>query len=49
MGDFHLGHADWVRLLRIEGFKDLDLIELQPAAVQVTGPLVVVRLAERPV
>lgn len=28
--EFHLGHGDWVRLLRANGFEILDLIELRP-------------------
>ena len=28
--EFHLGHGDWVRLLRQNGFEILDLIELRP-------------------
>jgi SAM-dependent methyltransferase len=27
--EFHLGHGDWIRLLRASGFEILDLIELQ--------------------
>jgi SAM-dependent methyltransferase len=30
--EFHLGHGDWVRLLRSNGFEILDLIELQAPA-----------------
>jgi hypothetical protein len=30
--EFHLGHGDWVRLLRQNGFEILDLIELRPPA-----------------
>jgi ubiquinone/menaquinone biosynthesis C-methylase UbiE len=30
--EFHLGHADWVRLLRATGFEILDLAELYPHA-----------------
>jgi SAM-dependent methyltransferase len=29
--EFHLGHSDWVRLLRSNGFEIDDLIELRPA------------------
>lgn len=29
--EFHLGHGDWIRLLRDNGFEVLDLIELRPA------------------
>ena len=33
--EFHLGHGDWVRLLRANGFELLDLIEIQaPADVE---------------
>ena len=28
--DFHLGHGDWIRLLRANGFEILELIELRP-------------------
>jgi SAM-dependent methyltransferase len=28
--EFHLGHGDWIRLLRTNGFEILDLIELRP-------------------
>ena len=34
--EFHLGHGDWVRLLRANGFEILDLIELQAPAGAVT-------------
>jgi SAM-dependent methyltransferase len=27
--EFHLGHGDWIRLLRAEGFEILDLVEIQ--------------------
>jgi SAM-dependent methyltransferase len=27
--EFHLGHGDWIRLLRTEGFEVLDLVEIQ--------------------
>ncbi|MGA2805120.1 MAG: class I SAM-dependent methyltransferase [Acidimicrobiales bacterium] len=30
--EFHLGHGDWIRLLRANGFEVEDLIELRPAA-----------------
>ena len=30
--EFHLGHGDWVRLLRANGFEILDLIEIQAPA-----------------
>ena len=29
--EFHLGHGDWIRLLRLSGFEVVDLIELRPA------------------
>lgn len=28
--EFHLGHGDWIRLLRANHFEILDLVELQP-------------------
>jgi Major Facilitator Superfamily len=28
--EFHLGHGDWIRLLRRNGFEILDLVELRP-------------------
>ncbi|HUP31967.1 MAG TPA: class I SAM-dependent methyltransferase [Gaiellaceae bacterium] len=34
--EFHLGHGDWVRLLRTHGFELLDLVELQAPADAVT-------------
>ena len=30
--EFHLGHGDWIRLLRTNGFEVTDLIELRPPA-----------------
>ncbi len=30
--EFHLGHGDWIRLLRTNGFDIEDLVELRPAA-----------------
>jgi SAM-dependent methyltransferase len=30
--EFHLGHGDWVKLLRANGFEILDLIEIQAPA-----------------
>jgi len=30
--EFHLGHGDWIRLLRANGFEIQDLIELRPGA-----------------
>lgn len=35
--EFHLGHGDWIRLLRASGFVVEDLIELWPAAGVGTG------------
>jgi hypothetical protein len=29
--EFHLGHGDWIRVLRDNGFEILDLIELRPS------------------
>jgi SAM-dependent methyltransferase len=29
--EFHLGHGDWIRLLRVSGFEIDDLIEIRPA------------------
>jgi SAM-dependent methyltransferase len=34
--EFHLGHGDWVRLLRANGFEIEDLVELRPAEGAVT-------------
>jgi SAM-dependent methyltransferase len=34
--EYHLGHGDWVRLLRANGFEILDLIELQAPAEAAT-------------
>jgi SAM-dependent methyltransferase len=34
--EFHLGHGDWIRLLRSNGFEILDLVELQAPAGAVT-------------
>jgi SAM-dependent methyltransferase len=28
--EFHLGHGDWIRLLRASGFEVIDLVEIQP-------------------
>ena len=36
--EFHLGHGEWVRVLRRSGFEILDLIELQAPADAVTHP-----------
>ena len=30
--EFHLGHGDWIRLLRANGFEIEDLVELRPGA-----------------
>ena len=35
--EFHLGHGDWIRLLRRHGFEILDLVELQ-AQPDATSP-----------
>jgi SAM-dependent methyltransferase len=35
--EFHLGHGDWIRLLRANGFDVEDLIELRPAPDATTG------------
>ena len=35
--EFHLGHGDWIRLLRANGFEILDLIELRPAVGAVSS------------
>lgn len=35
--EFHLGHGDWIRLLRANGFEIQDLIELRPAADATAG------------
>lgn len=37
--EFHLGHGDWIRLLRAEGFEILDLQELQAPPDARTHPL----------
>ena len=34
--NFYLGHGDWIRLLRANGFEILDLVELRPAEGAVT-------------
>lgn len=34
--EFHLGHGDWIRLLRANGFDIEDLLELRPEPVAVT-------------
>jgi SAM-dependent methyltransferase len=36
--EYHLGHGDWVRLLRANGFELLDLIEIQAPAGAETHP-----------
>jgi hypothetical protein len=28
--EFHIGHGDWIRLLRANGFEVRDLVELRP-------------------
>ena len=35
--EFHLGHGDWIRLLRSNGFEILDLVELRPGPGATTG------------
>ena len=34
--EFHLGHGDWIRLLRANGFEITDLLELRPAETATT-------------
>jgi SAM-dependent methyltransferase len=34
--EFHLGHGDWIRLLRANGFEIVNLVELQPSAESTT-------------
>ena len=36
--EYHLGHGDWIRLLRANGFEILDLIEIQAPADAETHP-----------
>jgi len=36
---FHLGHGDWIRLLRRNGFEILDLIEIQAPADAIRDPV----------
>ncbi len=46
--EFHLGHGDWVRLLRRSGFEIEDLIELRPSEDSVTRyPFVTLDWARR--
>jgi hypothetical protein len=46
--EFHLGHADWVRLLRSHGFEIEDLIEIRPGADAATSyPFVTLDWARR--
>jgi SAM-dependent methyltransferase len=35
--EFHLGHGDWIRLLRESGFEVLELLELRPPAGSTTS------------
>jgi SAM-dependent methyltransferase len=35
--NFYLGHGDWIRLLRANGFEVLDLVELRPGEDAATG------------
>jgi SAM-dependent methyltransferase len=34
--EFHLGHGDWIRLLRVNGFELTDLVELRPSETATT-------------
>jgi SAM-dependent methyltransferase len=46
--EFHLGHGDWIRLLRDNGFEIVDLIELRPPPGSVTSyPFVTADWARR--
>ncbi len=46
--EFHLGHGDWIRLLRASGFEVEDLIELWPPPGSTPGwPVVPVEWGER--
>ncbi len=46
--EFHLGHGDWIRLLRANGFEVTDLIEVRPAEDATTRyPFVTVDWARR--
>lgn len=46
--EFHLGHSDWIRLLRDHGLEILDLIELRPPAdAETEYPFVTTEWAQR--
>jgi SAM-dependent methyltransferase len=46
--EFHLGHGDWIRLLRANGFEVEDLIELRPPPDAISDyPFVTVEWARR--
>lgn len=46
--EFHLGHGDWIRLLRRSGFEVEDLVELRPPdGVTAGAPFVTVEWARR--
>ena len=46
--EFHMGHGDWIRLLRDNGFEIVDLIEPRPAADAATSyPFVTTAWARR--
>jgi hypothetical protein len=46
--EFHLGHGDWIRLLRANGFEVEDLIELRPPPHAISDyPFVTVEWARR--
>ena len=46
--EFHLGHGDWIRLLRANGFEVQDLLELRPSDTASTGyPFVTLDWARR--
>ena len=46
--EFHIGHGDWIRLLRRSGFDVIDLIEIQPPAGSTTRyPFVTLDWARR--
>jgi SAM-dependent methyltransferase len=46
--EFHLSHADWIRLLRRSGFEIVDLLEVRPRAdAKTTYPFVTLDWAQR--
>ena len=46
--EFHLGHGDWVRVLRNSGFEILDLIEMRPSGdAETEYPFVTTEWARR--